>query len=215
MSGHNIYLSNKLADFRVTAAVTIGLIFANAFNNDPLIVRGNDSLAKKAALALPSALPAPDISGNRLADIGLEIGTSAISIEAARRTSTLKELGTVAVGAQLSACAVNALVENGSWLNQTEKSQEDIGFSAISVAWFTKFLLDRSASSENNRSKNLWRASAALFAGAMTVGAYFVENNNGGKLDMLSHGAGITVGVLGYLFGHWRKAHKSEVLATS
>lgn len=129
-----------------------------------------------------------------------------VSIEAARRTSTLKELGVIAVGAQIASCATDAVADR-TWLTVAQRAQEDVGFSAISVALLAKYLLDRSSSAETTTKSRCWKLGALVLAGFMVGGMYLIDGNNGGKLDVTAHGAGFMVGVIGYQLGKWRKQH--------
>jgi len=191
----------------IPLAVSGGLLIANEFNREALVVHANDPIGKQARLALPSALPAPVVTGNRLVDMGLQSITTAVGLEAASKTSTKRELVAMAIGAQVVSCAINAGVERTGWLSKAERAQEDVGSSAIYLAWFMKFLLDRLASAKTDHESRRWKVAAAVFAGSVTFGAYYVEGSNGGKLDMSSHLGSLMVGVVAHKLGSWRKAY--------
>jgi hypothetical protein len=199
---------------RVTATVTAGILLANVLDREAMVVHANDPLGKQAALALPSALPAPELSGpgHPATDTAVEIGTTAISLLAvqSKNNTSTKELAAIAVAAQVGACAVDAAVERSGWLTQAERAQEDVGFSAISVAWFTKFLLDRASQSKEHAKR--WYTGLAAFA--VTVGGLspLYEGSQGGKLDATSHLAGLAVGGVGYL---WVKGRRAETAPAS
>jgi hypothetical protein len=131
---------------------------------------------------------------------------AALGIEGARRSTTLKGLGATALSAQVASCAADAVADR-TWLTAAERAQEDVGFSAVSVALLAKFLLDRSASAKNPRAKLCWRTGALALAAFMTGGLYLIDGSNGGKLDITAHGAAFMVGAAAYRLGKWRKEH--------
>lgn len=192
---------------RYAVAFAAGMLALGAMGGDAFEVRADDPLYKQAALALPSAFPVPEVTGNEALDLGIQTSTAVAAFEAARHTSTWRELGLTAVGAQLASCALDAGVERTGWLSPEERVQKDVGFSSISIAWATKFLLDRSIGAEDEKNRWMWRGAAAAFAGAMTAGAYLVEGSNGGKLDVVAHFGGLAAGAVAYRLGEWRKNH--------
>src|SRR5581483_1879598 len=185
---------------KVTATVSAGILLANLVDRESMVVHANDPLGKQAALALPSALPAPEVNGpgHLATDTAVEIGTTAVSLLAvqSKNNTSLKEVATMAVAAQVGACAVNAAVERSGWLTAAEQAQEGVGFSAISVAWFTKFLLDRASQSREHAKR--WYAGLAGFAATFAVISPLAEGSQGGKLDATSHAVGLAVGYMGY-----------------
>lgn len=193
---------------RVTATVSAGILLANLLDRESMVVHANDPLSKQAALALPSALPSPELNGpGHLAmDTAVQIGTAAGSLLAvqSRNNTPLKEVAAMALTAQVGACAVDAAVERSGWLTAAERTQEDVGFSAISVAWFTKFLLDRANQSTAHARR--WYAGLAVFAGTFVGLTPLYEGSQGGKLDATSHAAGLAAGYLGYKFGRRKTA---------
>jgi hypothetical protein len=195
---------------RMSVLVSAGMLLANVVDPDALSMHADASIGERARMAIPSALPAPEITGNQPFDISIAIGATVVGLESVRRTSTAKEIVAMGFGAQVLSCALDAGVEQTGWLDKAEGIQEDVGFSAIGTAWFSKFLLDRSTSAKSKKESLLWKAGFVAFAGAVTVGAYLVEGSNGGKLDMVAHFGGLVVGALAHRLGKWRKTHKES-----
>jgi hypothetical protein len=196
---------DALRDAKLSLAVSAGLLLANlVVPPEDMMVYANDPLRKQASLALQSALPTPEATGNATVDTAIQVTTAGLSLEFARRTTSPRRLGEMAVGAQLLSCAVDAGVERTGWLNPVERAQPDVGFSAISVAWFTNALLHRAEQAKTLRERRLWQTGTAVFIGAMTVGTYAVDSL-GGKLDLTSHASGVAVGTIAYLFDRRQK----------
>jgi hypothetical protein len=180
-----------------TVVAVTTMVLANTVDRNLLVVHANDPLSKQAGLALPSALPAPSLGDyGRSVNVGTQIATTVVSFEAARSTSSPAELAGTALAAQVASCGADAAVERTGWLTQAERAQEDVGFSAISTAWFTKFLLDRAQRSTDNG--RLWLTSAGVFAGTVVIGLPIYEGSQGGKLDAVSHSAGLAVGIIAH-----------------
>lgn len=197
------YARGSLKDSYAMALVSTGMLLANVLDREAMVVRANDSLGKQAALSLPSALPAAEIVGNPTADLGIQIAYSAGSLGLACRTTSRVGVAVTAVVAQEVACAANAIVERSDWLNPAEKAQDDVGFSAIALAWGTKALLDRRAEA-SDQAKRKYALGGIALGGLFTVGALLYDKE-GGKLDLTSHVAGIAVGWAAHLFGDFRK----------
>jgi hypothetical protein len=180
-----------------TAMAVTTMVLANTVDRSALVVHANDPLSKQAELALPSALPAPSLGDyGRTMNVGTQIATTVVSFEAARTTSGVGELVGTAVVAQVASCGADAAVERIGWLTQAERAQEDVGFSAIGTAWFTKFLLDRAHISKDRGRR--WLAATAAFTGTVAIGLPLYEGSQGGKLDAISHTAGLAVGFLAH-----------------
>ncbi len=217
MTAENQSLTQRLGitaeHLRVTATVSAGILLANLLDRENMVVHANDPLGKQAALALPSALPAPEVNGpgHLPTDTAVEIGTTAISLLAvqSKNNTSTRELATMAVAAQVGACAVDVVVERSGWLTAAERAQEDVGFSAISVALFTKFLLDRAGQSKEHAKR--WYAGLAVLAGTFVGLEPLSSGAQGGKLDATSHAAGLAVGYFGYRFGK-RKTQMQNTL---
>jgi len=194
---------------RTTVLVSSGIVLANLLDRGDMVVHADDSLATQAERAFQSALPAPELNGpgHRAADIGVDVGLTGISLLAAQRTTSLKGLAATAAGAQAAGCTVDAIADRSGWLTQAELSQEDVGFSSISVAWFTKFLLDKA--SQSKEKATAWYAGLTVFAGSVAVALPLYEGAQGGKLDATSHAAGLGVGALAYKIGKWRADRRS------
>ncbi|HEV2412846.1 MAG TPA: hypothetical protein VGS28_03500 [Candidatus Saccharimonadales bacterium] len=166
-----------------------------------MMVYANSPLSEQAIRALPSALPTPVTTGNLPVDIAIQAAETFVTAEVARRTSSAKQLLGGAVAAQVLSCSVDAAVERTGWLNAAERMQPDVGFSAISAAWLTKFFLDRAERAKTPLRKGLWRLGMAAYAGTITLGYYFMDRASGGKLDLTSHASGIAVGVAMHALG--------------
>jgi hypothetical protein len=197
---------NYMRDAKVTVSMTLGLLATDLILGDSIAVHSDDSFGRQMEMAIPSAFATPDVTGNDAFDFALVTGNTAISLEAARRTTSYKVLGATAIGAQLASSSADALVDQTNWVSN---STADVGSSAIGVAWATMFLLDRTASAENETNHKRWKGATALFMGSMTLGALIVMGGDDGKLDMLSHGSAIAIGAIAYRFGAWRKQYKT------
>jgi hypothetical protein len=191
-----------LRDAKVSLGVCALMAFSNIFvDRQDMMVYANDPLTRQALLAFPSALPTPEVTGNPAADLAIQCASTALTTEIARRSSTSRQLIGTAITAQAVSCGVDALVERTGWLSVFERSQPDVGFSAISAAWFGKLFLDRAQRAKTPLRRNLWRAGLAVYGGTITAGYYFLNGAEGGKLDLTSHAAGLVVGVAAHFIG--------------
>lgn len=206
MSEHTGAIERLGITFRqlyVTAMVDGGILMANILDRNGMVVHADDALLKQTELAFPSALPIPQLKGPEgYANAAVDLGSTSISLLAAQRTSSIKGLAATAVGAQAAGCAVDAIADRSGWLTHTELSQEDVGFSSISVAWFTKFLLDKASRSKERATA--WYTGLTVFVGTVPIGLPLYEGSQGGKLDATSHAAGLGVGLLAYKIGNWK-----------
>jgi hypothetical protein len=182
----------------------------NALDRHEMMVFANEPIPEQLAHALPSALPAPDVTGNFAVDVAIQVASTFGAAETARRSTSATKLIGAAVTAQVLSCAADAGVDRTGWLLPREHGQPDVGFSAINAAWFSMFLLDRADRAQTPLRRNLWRAGMATFAGAMTLGCYFLMGPTGEKLDLSSHATGIGVGAAAYLLGK-RKEKRREL----
>jgi|GEM_PF-2888867 len=183
-----------------TAMAVTTMVLANTVGREALVVHADDPLLEQAKLSIFSAFPAPSLGDyGRTVNVGTQIATTVVSLECARSTTGASGLAGTAVAAQLAACGADAAVERTGWLSHAERAQEDVGFSAIGVAWFTKFLLDRAQASQERGQR--WLAGAGVFAGSAVIGLPLYEGSQGGKLDAVSHAAGLAIGVLAHKQG--------------
>ena len=185
---HNSYASATL--------VATTMILANSVDNSALVVHDNDSLARQAELALPSALVAPDFTNNQGLSTATQVSLSVAAIEAARTTTSFKGLMATGAAAQLASCGIDSAIERSGAIGNVNHQERDLGFSAIYTALFTKFVLDRSKASQNNR--RAWLGGAVALAGALVAGPLLVEGKQTGILDASSHLAGIAVGAIAH-----------------
>lgn len=206
------YTRNAVREPYITASVSLGLLMAELGPRSAMVVHADDPLAKQMELALPSALPTPEMTGSRPVDTALHIGLTGASLEIARRTSSRRELLTSAVGAQALACAAGAGVERSGWLNSTERAQEDVGFSSIFTAWFTKYLFDRWSQAKTPREKLRYVGGMAAGAGAI-VGLALMDSK-GAKLDLTAHFSGAFTGWAAHMRGGARQEVKQARLLT-
>ena len=176
------------------------------------MVYANDPFSTQAERSLQSALPTPVMTGNLLADFAIQASETILTTEIVRRTSSARQLLGSAIVSQLLSCGVDALVERTGWLSAAERMQPDVGFSAISAAWLSKFFLDRADRARTPLRKNLWRAGMAVYGGTITVGYYFLNGPNGGKLDLTSHATGVAVGMAAYALGRRKQRNQSSSL---
>ncbi len=205
---------NYIKDAKLTVTTALGMTAINLMCGDSLVVDSSDPIAKQMEMAIPSAFGTPDATGVRALDFGGCTALTLSTLEAARRTSTIPELGATAVSAQMISCGTDALVDQTGLVGDTL----DVGSSAVAVAFGTKFFLDHIASAEDETKRRRWQLGGAAFAGALTFGAYAFLGGDDGKLDLISHSSALVVGAVAYRFGSWRKEHKedsSETLRTN
>jgi len=198
------------------AAVSAGLLIGEVLSRTALpemIVHADDDFGKQMAMALPSALPTPEMIGSPAVDTALQISIAGVSLETARRTTSRRELVATAVGAQALACLVDAGVDRLGWLNPVEKAQEDVGFSAIYVAWLTKFLFDKRAQAKT-ASERL-RYAGSIAAGAAAIVGLALMDSKGVKLDLSAHFSGAVAGWTAHRRGDARKQARQDQLAPS
>ncbi len=199
---------DRVRDAKVTVAGTLGLVAVNVMYGDSLAVHSTDSFGRQMQMAIPSAFGTPHATGIRALDFGGVTAFTAAGLEAARRTTTLPELGAVAVTAQMVSCGTDAIVSGVVPGFDTL----DVGSSAMSVAWITKFMLDRAYSAEDDTKRRRWRLGMAAFAGAMTVGTYGILGGDNGAMNIVAHGSAMTVGAVAYRFGKWRRGIYESVV---
>lgn len=198
-----------LKDAKVTVAAALGLVAVNLVYGDSLAVHTSDPLTKQLEMAIPSAFGTPDGIGIKELDFAGATGLTLATLEAARRTTPLRELAATAISAQMISCGTDALIDQTGLIGNTV----DVGSSSIAAAWGTKFLLDRAVSAEDETKRRRWKLGAAAFASIMTFGAYVFLGGDDGKIDMISHGSALAVGVAAYRFGTWRNTHRNKANA--
>ncbi|HEY5442527.1 MAG TPA: hypothetical protein VIJ68_03245 [Candidatus Saccharimonadales bacterium] len=110
---------------------------------------------------------------------------------------------------------VDAAVERSGWLSQTERAQEDVGFSSIALAWISKYAFDRLAEAKTEGERRAWAAGIAGGSALMTLGVLLYEGSEGGKLGFTSHLAGIGVGWAAHRLGSRRRAVQASNNATA
>lgn len=192
---------DRIKDAKVTVAGTLGLIAVNVMYGDSLAVHSTDSFGRQMEMAIPSAFGTPHATGVRVLDFGGVTAFTAAGLEAARRTTTLAELGAIAATAQVVSCGSDAIV---SRLDPTFDTL-DVGSSAMSAAWITKFMLDRAYSADDATTRRRWQLGVAAFAGVMTAGTYAFLGGDNGAMNIVAHGSAMTVGAVAYRFGRWRR----------
>lgn len=192
---------DRIKDAKVTVAGTLGLIAVNVMYGDSFAVHSTDSFGRQMEMAIPSAFGTPQATGVRVLDFGGVTAFTAAGLEAARRTTTLTELGAIAATAQVVSCGSDAIV---SRLDSTFDTL-DVGSSAMSTAWITKWMLDRAYSANDPLSRRRWQLGVAAFASVMTVGTYAFLGGDNGAMNIVAHGSAMTVGAIAYRFGRWRR----------
>lgn len=196
-------LPRRICDYLYDTQLNLGICammaLTNGLDRSGMMVYADDPLVKQAELALPSALPTPVTTGNLAIDIGIQVAETTLTTEIVRRTSSAKQLLGTALTAQVVSCGADAFVERAGWLSPAERMQPDIGFSAISAAWFSKFFLDRADRAQSPLRKGLWRTTLAVYSGLETGGYYFLNGVDGGKLDLVAHGSGVIVGIASHV----------------
>lgn len=183
-----------------TAMTVASIAAADFLVRDLLVVRQRDTLPKRALRAFPSAFAVPEISGNKTGDALFAMTAAGIGIEAARRTSSAKELAVTSVGAHALACTVNALLERTGQLSDEEKDAEDVGSSAVALALAVKYGADRFASAETAKARIGWGLGVAALVGA-TVALPYVSRKTGhsGTMDAAAHMSGAAAGIVSSL----------------
>jgi hypothetical protein len=199
---------DRLKDAKLTVAGTVGIVAVNMMCGDSnLVVHSGDSIAKQMEMAIPSAFGSPEATGFKVLDFGGVTAFTAASLEATRRTTSVPELGAIAISAQVVSAGTDALADQVGLVQNTL----DVGSSSIAVAWGTKFFLDHIASAEDETTRRRWKMGAAAFAGTLTFGAWAFLGGDDGKLDLISHTSALAVSAIAYRFGSWRRDHKQEL----
>lgn len=183
----------------LSAGILAGEILSRTKAPD-MVVHGDDPFVQQMKMALPSALPTPEMVGNRGLDTALHIAMSAASLEAVRRNTSRCEVIAGALGAQMLACLANAAVERSGWLTPQERAHRDVGFSAVFASWLTKRLVDKFTEAQSGREKLGYAGLMAAGAGTILAGAK-MEDGRGGKLDLVAHASGTLAGWLFHRFG--------------
>lgn len=192
---------DHIKDAKVTVAGTLVLTAVNIMYGDSLAVHSTDSFGRQMEMAIPSAFGTPHATGVRVLDFGGVTAFTAAGLEAARRTTTLSELGAIAATAQMVSCGSDAIV---SRLDPTFDTL-DVGSSAMSAAWITKFMLGRAYSADDATTRRRWQLGVAAFASVMTAGTYAFLGGDNGAMNIVAHGSAMTVGAVAYRFGRWRR----------
>jgi hypothetical protein len=197
---------DRLRESATTINATLGLLAMNAILGDSIAVHSNDPIAKQMEDTLPAAFLTPEITGNRPIDVGIVTAFSAVSVEAARRTSTVGEMAVTAVGGEVVSSGVDAIVGQTGWTGDVI----DRGPSSAGVAIGARFFLDKIAAAETPAAKRGWKIAGGVFAGALTLGAFVVVGGDDGKMDMISHGSALFVGLAAHKIGARRKVKQQE-----
>jgi hypothetical protein len=172
-----------------------GMLAANHFFRDPLVVKANDPVKRKLLRAFPSALISPEATGNRVLDSLTTVGMAALSIETARRVRNSKEMAMTAIVAHGLATAANVAVDHLGLLNEEEREQEDVGFSTVAIAIGIDYMLHRADHAKSKKGRTAWRSAVTVLAGGSVVGSYAAKD----KLAASAHVAGALVGGAAYL----------------
>ena len=168
-------------------------------------------ILEQAERSLPSALVAPNMGDyNKAVGVGSQIALTSIGADCALKTSTPGEMFGTAVAAQLASSGADSLVERTTnWLSHAERTQEDVGASAIYLAWIFKFMLDRERTSESH--KLSWRLGMTALTGAAVVVIPLAESSQGGKLDAVAHGVSLVVAYGAHRFGLRKRSNGGEL----
>lgn len=194
--------SRQRGRFRAAFTLPAVILAANLMERDFFTVRPKDPLHEKVTRSLPSALLVPELSGNRALDMVTMLTLAGASLETAKLTSTTKELAATALGAQGLASATAAAIERIGWLTPEEREQEDVGISAIAIAWGTKFMLDKMVGAESKKARVLWGIGAVALASVSTVGPYMAKDViQSNTLDVTAHASGVVAGTVAFALG--------------
>lgn len=184
---------------REAVIVSLGTILTTLLANNEVSVRTGADLGEHMLKAVPSALEPADVSAvlerkdNQGLDLAIDLVPLSASSIAARSTTSTKELVKLAISAQLLASSADTALAEGHLIDRAEMAEKDVGSSALTTAFFTKFLLDRAARSTSERERRAWQAVTAVFAGAITVGAAYIDSRHF-YTDFASHGAAVVTG---------------------
>jgi len=191
--------------------ITSSMILANTSAGNEFVVRADNPILEQAERSLPSALVAPNMGDyNKAVGVGSQIALTSIGADCALKTSTPGEMFGTAVAAQLASSGADSLVERTTnWLSHAERTQEDVGASAIYLAWIFKFMLDRERTSESH--KLSWRLGMTALTGAAVVVIPLAESSQGGKLDAVAHGVSLVVAYGAHRFGLRKRSNGGEL----
>lgn len=185
-----------------TAMAITSMVLANTVDRSDFVVYAHDDLPTHVKRSATSAFVAPSLGDyGRTVNVGGQIIETVVSAQCARKTTGAIGLFGTAAAAELASCGADDLAKG--LLTPDELKQEDVGFSAINVAWITKFLFDKARASKDHARR--WWAGAATFAGAVVVGLPAYEGSQGGKLEAVSHATGLGVGILAHIASRRKK----------
>ncbi|HZL07639.1 MAG TPA: hypothetical protein VFC50_00395 [Candidatus Dormibacteraeota bacterium] len=213
------WLYEGFQNAKALTTVTVGsIILAKVLDPDLGVVTAGSSLVKQAEFAFPSIIPDAPITGEPY-DLGIDVAFTAATLAVAGQElnnghTTKKGLLGTATLAQVLASGWDAIADR-TWLNPAEKKLPDDGDSSVLGGILTKAALDHFWAARQNEEfgtgkKLLVGAGLGTVALMSTVGALAAEGSQGGKLDMISHAAGITAGAIAHFVGRFLKRRKAE-----
>lgn len=204
---------------REALIVSLGIIITDLVAHNAASMRTGASIGEHALKAIPSALIPAEVSDDLIGqhsqalDLAVDLGPLGLStILAKDTTASTKEMVKLAVGAQLLATASDMTIVESHLTSRTELTQQDVGSSAITVAFFSKYLFDKVASSETERRRRAWQLVTGVFAGAVTLGAAYIDSKNF-STDLTSHGSGVVAGAFASQLGNSRPLENQPQLA--
>ncbi len=180
--------------------VLLGTFLTDFYAHHAASMQTGAGIIKHIEEAVPSAMiPAkvsPDLIGHPSDKLDLAIDVAPLAtaaILAKGKNTTTKDMVLMLGSAQALATAADIAVVQTHLVSATEKTQADVGSSALTIAMFTKYLFDKMAQAETKREKLAWRAITAVFIGTVTVGAAFLDSRNF-TTNLSSHTSGAVVG---------------------
>jgi hypothetical protein len=180
--------------------VLLGTFLTDFYAHQAASMQTGAGIIKHIEEAVPSAMiPAkvsPDLIGHPSDKLDLAIDVAPLAtaaILAKGKNTTTKDMILMLGSAQALATAADVAVVQAHLISAAEKSQADVGSSALTISMFTKYLFDKMAQAETKRERSARRAIAAIFVGSVTIGAAFLDSRNF-TTNLSSHTSGALVG---------------------
>lgn len=192
--------SETIRRTREAIIVALGTILTDIYAQNAADLKAGAGVGEHLIKAIPSALEPAQVSDdlmghpNPTLDLAIDVAPLAAGTMLARESiGSTKDLIKLAITAQAAASAADLAAVEGHMLTRAEMAEKDVGGSALTTAFFARVLFDKIARSETEKQRRIWQAVTAVFAGAVTVGAAYLDSKNF-STDLASHGSAVVVG---------------------
>ncbi len=184
------------------ALVSLGILLAEVYGRQEIAMHVADSAARKAEIAVPSALVPAQVSDDLLgehsrylheADTVFAAGLGAAAAGLAKETTSTGGIVGTAIAGQYAGTAVNEAIFRSGALSPAEAAQKDDGISSVFAALGTKYLMDKMLAAKTKKEKTGYSMALGGLVGALTLASYFLDRKNG-LTDVGAHTGGIVAG---------------------